>query len=64
MHRQLGDYLFSSGEDYGMTAQHICKTLYRSVFDSYQNIDYSLRPWTAHCAELWCQSIVGMLVEK
>ena len=46
LHRQLGNYLLSSGETYGLTAQHICKTLYRSVLDTYQQVDFSLKPKT------------------
>ena len=39
-HRQLGNDLFGTGRT---TAQHVHKTLYKTVFDTYQKVDYSLR---------------------
>ena len=49
--QQLGNYLLSTGEIYGQTTPHICKTLYRSMFDTYQQDNYSVRPRTVHCME-------------
>ena len=49
-HRQLGNYLLTTGESYGQTAQHIHKILYRSMFDTYQHIDNSLGPRIASCS--------------
>ena len=40
-HRQLGNFLLNAGESYGPAAQHKCKILYRSMFDTYQQDYYS-----------------------
>ena len=39
---------------------NIHKTEYKSMFDTYQEKTYSLRPSPACCAESWCLSIVVM----
>ena len=52
-HRQFVKYLLNTGKHYGLAAQHIPKTLYRSIFDTYQQSDYSLRSRTACCTEFW-----------
>ena len=46
------------------TAQHIHKTLHKSMFDTYQQVSYSLRPRTACCTGIWYQSAVVIYVEK
>ena len=40
---QLGNYLLGPGRSYGLPAQHICKTLQKTVFNPYQQIPYSLK---------------------
>ena len=51
-HRQLGCYLLITRES--LTDQHICKTLYKSTLNLYQQIDYWIMPMTAHWTKLWC----------
>ena len=63
-HRLLGNYLLGTRNSYSLPAQHICKTLYKSMFDTYQPISHSLRPRKACWTESWCQSIVVIYVEK
>ena len=58
MYRQLGNYLIGGGQIYGLRAQHICQALYKSMFDTYQQVTYSLKPRTAQFTESWCQSVV------
>ena len=60
LQRYLEKYLLSIRNTYGPTSQHICKA-FKSMFDTYQQIDYPLRAcWT----ESWCQSVVVMHPEQ
>ena len=43
LHRQLGKYLLGTRESYGSIAQHIHKTVSKSMFNIYQQGAYSLR---------------------
>ena len=43
---QLGNYLFGTGDSYGLTAQYMPKTSCKSMFDTYQQHDYLLSPRT------------------
>ena len=36
----MENYLVSTRKSYGLTTQYIQNTLYKSVFDNYQQIDY------------------------
>ena len=36
LYRQLGNCLRTTGESYSLKAQHIHKTLYKSMFETYQ----------------------------
>ena len=53
VHRGLSNYLLSTGESYGPSAENICKNLYGSMFHTYPQVNYSLRPRTAHCIGSW-----------
>ena len=53
-HWQLGNYLLGTG---GELQPNICKTIYKSMFDTYQESTYS-RSSTACCTESWCQSVL------
>ena len=53
-HRQLGNYLLSIGESYGLKIQQIFKTLYKSIFDTYQQVDCSLWSMTQYDTESCC----------
>ena len=44
LHKQMGNYMLSTVETYGLTTQHTYQILYRSMFDAYQQVDYSLSP--------------------
>ena len=57
-------YLLRTKENYGPTSQYIHKSLNKSMFDTYQQVDHLLGPRTAHCTEPWCQSTVVIHVEK
>ena len=63
LHRQLGNYLLNTGETYGPTYPQDFVS-YRSMFDTYQQVDYSPRPMIAYCNEHWCQSVAVRYVEK
>ena len=60
----MANYLISAGESYGPTGQHIRETLSKSIFDSYQQVDYSVKHQTACCMESWLQSVVVIYFEK
>ena len=62
-HRQLGNYLLSTGDSYNLTAHHIHMTLYKSMFDNYQQVEYLLRPRTVHSTESMCKCVVVTCVE-
>ena len=65
LHRQLGHYLLSTGDSYGPTAQHNCKTLYASMFATFQqNVTCSLGTRPEYRMESWCQSVIVIYVEK
>ena len=53
-HRQLGGLSVWHWRVLWPQAHHICKSLYRSMFDTCQQVDYSLRPRTGHCTKSWC----------
>ena len=64
LYRQLGNYLLSTGGSYELTVQYIYKNLFKSMCDTYQQNDFSLRPRTAGCMESLWQSVVVIYVEK
>ena len=65
MHRQCGETICSVMGN-GVTQQHYisARLLYRSMFGTYQQDEYSLRLRTVHCIESLCSSVVVMHVEK
>ena len=56
-YRHLGNYLLSAVKIYGPTAQHVHKTFYRSMLETYKQVDYSPKPRTVYCVKSWCQPI-------
>ena len=64
LYRQLGNYLLGTSESYSLATQHIHRTLYKSMFDTNQHIDYSQRANAACWIESWCQCIVVIYVEN
>ena len=50
-HRKFGSYLLNTMESCGLTTQHIHNTLHKSIFDTQQQPDYSLRPRTVSWTE-------------
>ena len=64
LYRKVGNHLLTPRQNYGLTVQHVHKILYRSMFDTHQQVDYSLKNKTAHCMESWCQCIVIMYFKK
>ena len=59
--RQLGTYFLPTGQSY---SQHIQKSVYKSMFDMYQQVHHSPIPMAACLMECWHQSVVVIYVEK
>ena len=63
-HRQFENYFLSTRDSYGPTAQYICKTSNKYMFDTYQQVVYSLWPRTACWTKCWCWSVEQIYTEK
>ena len=68
LHRQLRKCLLSARKSYYQIAKHICKTSSNSVFDTFQQFAYSIRPrracWTQSCCwslvDIWCKIVSSL----
>ena len=62
--KQWWSYLLSIREIYNPTVHYLDNTLYKSMYDTYPQTDFSLRPSKALWMASWSQSLLAMYVEK